>query len=594
MSIVALSKVTLLAHTDEKDRALEDLQELGCLHLIPLTAEGAQARAEGPSTQAAEALGFLLSCPVKRRQVRDPRRYDPVQVEERVSQLQDRYRTLRDERDFLIKRLEDLEPWGSFQLPPVQDLDGYRLWFYIVPLNRMRDVEATDLIWQVVNKDNRTAYVVVLSRDEPRGMPVPRTRAGRVPTVQLEERLEEVELELQDLEAERMSLTRWCYLFGRSLDLLHDRAERHRAAAQTLDLAPVFGIQAWCPTEKVKALETYAAEHGMVLQVESPEPGEEPPTLLTNPPKLSAGEDLVTFYQTPSYWTWDPSNTIFFSFALFFGMILSDAGYALVLALVALFSWRKMGRSDTGRRWRILLGALATTTFIYGALSGSWFGVAPAAGTFFARIKILDLDDYGTLMGISVVIGCLHIALANFHDARRYSGSPLALVPTGWIGVVLGGLAYFGSMQLGVPWLAPVGIGLMSVGGLLVVVFAGHGFKPLGRVAKGALALTRLTTLFGDVLSYLRLFALGLATASLAVAFNDMAMQVKDAVPGVGLFFAILVLLVGHTMNLVLGIASGFIHGMRLNVIEFFNWALNEEGRLFRPFKRKETLSWNR
>ncbi|MFZ1865610.1 MAG: hypothetical protein WAU39_15410, partial [Polyangiales bacterium] len=84
-----------------------------------------------------------------------------------------------------------------------------------------------------------------------------------------------------------------------------------------------------------------------------------------------------------------------------------------------------------------------------------------------------------------------------------------------------------------------------------------------------------------------RLFALGLASASLAIAFNTMASNTREAIPGLGLLAALIILVIGHTLNLVLAVAGGFIHGLRLNVIEFFNWGLPEEGPLFRAFKKK-------
>ena len=133
-----------------------------------------------------------------------------------------------------------------------------------------------------------------------------------------------------------------------------------------------------------------------------------------------------------------------------------------------------------------------------------------------------------------------------------------------------------------------LGGSLLVVGAILIVLFSGLGQKPLNRIGIGLLALAGITGAFGDILSYLRLFALGVASASLAVAFNDMSAQIHQSMPGVGLFFAILVLILGHSLNLLLGISSGVIHGMRLNVIEFFNWALKEEGKIFQPFHRKE------
>lgn len=126
----------------------------------------------------------------------------------------------------------------------------------------------------------------------------------------------------------------------------------------------------------------------------------------------------------------------------------------------------------------------------------------------------------------------------------------------------------------------------MVIGALLIIVFSAPNEKPLARFLQGLLGLTRLSGVMGDILSYLRLFALGLGSASLSIEFNRMAVGVYEGYAGVGLVFAILILLLGHSVNLILGVASGVIHGLRLNVIEFFNWGLAEEGTLYKPFKQ--------
>ena len=107
----------------------------------------------------------------------------------------------------------------------------------------------------------------------------------------------------------------------------------------------------------------------------------------------------------------------------------------------------------------------------------------------------------------------------------------------------------------------------------------------------GFMGLTRVTSAFGDILSYLRLFALGLASASLAIAFNDLAQTAREGLGGFGILVALVVLVVGHTLNFVLAIVSGFVHGLRLNLIEFFNWSVTEEGRPFEAFSRNENTS---
>ena len=110
----------------------------------------------------------------------------------------------------------------------------------------------------------------------------------------------------------------------------------------------------------------------------------------------------------------------------------------------------------------------------------------------------------------------------------------------------------------------------------------------LWRLVDGLQGLLGITGAFGDVLSYMRLFALGLASASLAITFNDLAAGVHQALPGIGLLAAILIVAVGHTLNLGLSLMSGVVHGLRLNFIEFYKWGLPEEGKSFRRFGRKE------
>ncbi len=595
MSITPLVKVTLVGHESGKADVLADLQELGCLHLIPLTPEGEPTSEEGASREAKEALQFLASAPQRRRQVTDPSSFDALGIEQRALDLQRRYFELRNERDRLESHIASMAPWGAFEFPPLEELGGQRLWFYVVPHHQMKDVPTDEgLRWEVVQRDHRFSYVVVLAETEPEAeaMPVPRTPMGGRSPRQLAERLEEVLVELDDVEAERFDLTRWCTLMARALDGLDDLAARDRAAAQTARAEPVYALQGWAPRERADEIRAYAAGHGLAIDVEEPGPGEEPPTLFENPPALRGGEDLVNFYMTPSYWVWDPSSVVFLSFAVFFAMILADAGYAAVLGAIVLAYWKKMGASETGRRWRVLLASLSGATLVYGVLVGSYFGVSPPPDSLLGRLHVLDLGDFGTMMALAIAIGALHIAYANVRDALRFRGWQQRLAPLGWAAIVLGGfcgwLGYQGASEPAVnAGIAAAGIGLVGVVG-----FSGAGEPPLKRALQGVSALTGLSSAFGDVLSYLRLFALGLASASLAQAFNGMAADVRAAVPGIGFFFGLLVLAIGHSLNFVLSLSSGFIHGLRLNVIEFFKWGVKDEGNPYRPFARKESTSW--
>jgi V/A-type H+-transporting ATPase subunit I len=658
MTIVRLERATFVGLSSDKEQLLDDLHRFGSLEIIPLGKDENAAVGGGPSSHAREALKFLLAAPQRRRQVHDRRLFDAAHVEQSALGLQSRIQSLEAERDDLVQRLRAAKPFGDFQFAPPEQMGDLRLWFYVVPHKEMAKLETTSVsaypgttafpgrrspappridglerpsyeeravseqtpriaaAWEVVARDNRFCYVVVVSNGEPENMPVPRVRIGSRSPSALARRLEEVELAIEDAQAERAYLTRWCLLFAHSLATLEDAAARAGAAQQTRDLDPLFALEAWVPCEHVDELAAYAQQRGIVFEHRPPAADENPPTLMHNAPRVEAGEDLVNFYMTPGYWTWDPSAIVFVSFAIFFAMILADAGYAAVLGLGVLWIWRKLGRPTTGdalltsaadieqgqpavprtagQRFRPILLLIVLVSLGYGVLVGSYFGLAPPPDSLPGRLHILDMNNAQLMMGISVLVGALHVILANVMDARRYADCRDGLASLGWAAAVCGGLlAAAGAAIPAVAMLKIVG-GVTAVIGLLCVAgFTARREKPLGRLIGGLLGLTKISAAFGDILSYLRLFALGLASASLATAFNDMAADIRGGLPRIGLLFALLVLLFGHALNLLLGVSSGVIHGLRLNVIEFFNWGLKDEGRRFTPFRRKEGSIWN-
>lgn len=589
MSISRLNKVTFVGLTEDRERLLQDLQNLGCLHIEPLAPEcETPAAAVGPSGGAREALQFLRAYPHRRRQSRDISRFDALEVERKTLDVRQRLLALTDERDFLIKRIQDMLPWGDFVFSPLHEMGNLRFWFYVVPHRDMPRVAELGLPYEIVKKDNRNNYVVVISENEPEGMPVNRTHTGYQPRHVLEALLEDVELAIEDVQAERAYLTRWYKLLKDNIAALEDQAALTAALNQTYTRHEMFGLRGWVPQDRLPQLTDYARRHRVHIATREAEPEENPPTCLENPSWLSAGEDLVNFYMTPGYRTWDPSPVVFISFALFFAMILADAGYALLLGILLLFFWRKMGATRAGRRFRPLCLTIVGFSLLYGMLIGSYFGVAPPTGTPLAALHVLDMSNTDLMMAISVFIGCIHVILGASMDAMRHKNLIEGLESVGWACVVMAGLVFLISTAFAPGVLKPLSVLLAGVGGLLVLLFAAPFDKPLSRLLKGLLGLTKLTGAFGDVLSYLRLFALGLASGALALEFNRMAAGIYDAMPGIGIFFGFLVLLLGHTVNLVLGLASAVIHGLRLNVIEFFNWGLKEEGWLFKPFRRHE------
>jgi V/A-type H+/Na+-transporting ATPase subunit I len=167
-------------------------------------------------------------------------------------------------------------------------------------------------------------------------------------------------------------------------------------------------------------------------------------------------------------------------------------------------------------------------------------------------------------------------------------------LPIGWIALGLGGfLTWMGfSAASAALLLKPVGLVVLILGGAGVMWYTKIDPVWWKRLLGGFNSVPRLSGIFGDTLSYLRLFALGLAGASLSMIFNDLSAKIDAAVPGIGILLALLILAFGHVLNFVLSLMGAVIHGLRLNYIEFFNWSLSEEGYLFKAFARKEKVAW--
>ncbi len=597
MSIAQMTHVVLCGMAEEKAEVIAGLQELGCLHLVPLREVGPLEPTGAAERRRADAAWrHLNDAAVKRRPWPKDRPFDLEAVVAEVLANKERLRELSDRRDFLVQRIAGLEPFGDFALPPLEERRGMRLWFYDLPQRHRRALEAIDLPWAIVGQAGTRLHLAVIARDEPPAdlLPVKRTRTGPRRLSALSKELEEVEIEIERTEAERAELTRQRLALGLRLARAADADDRRAAAGMTLDRGPIFALAAWAPAACAADLIAFANARGLALRLEPPAPRDAPPTLLTEGGAFEGAADLTSFYMVPAYRSWDPSLIVFASFCLFFAMILADAGYAAVLLLGLGAFWGRISAGGAGRRLGVMMAAVFGAALVYGVLAGSYFGVAPSAGSLLGSFAVIDVGDFQTMMAVSVIIGVLHISLACCQVALRNPGTPIMGQKLGWVAVTWGGLLM---------WLAPSALAgalpwVLLIGGLVTVFLAAALARPaytavdwLWRLADGLLGLTGLTGLFGDVLSYMRLFALGLASGSLAATFNRIAAQMAEEVPGGGVALALLVLIFGHAVNLALGILSGVVHGLRLNFIEFFNWGLSEEGYPFKAFAHRETAT---
>jgi V/A-type H+-transporting ATPase subunit I len=589
MSIRPLVSVSLAVERSKRQALVDALQGLGVAHIRPLTLgeqDESDAKPVIDPEQLTQALRYLEGAAHKRRQ----QVLLPSEVNERLTNIlkhQIQRGALKARLDFLNQRIKSLAPWGDFEWPPLEALSGYRLWFYRIPARQMKHLETLELPWQEVHRTPDLHYIVVLSKDEPgeHALPVPRTHTGPVRLSELKAEKEQCLDHLEQMDAERSSLTRWYDALQNTRSRIQDDAQKAAVLKHALNRSGFTGLSFWMDPLHASALSPLCDHFNAACVVSDVKAGDHPPTLLSNPSFFAGGQAAVQFFQTPGYRSWDPSRVVFFSFALFFALIVSDFGYAAVMAAgLGLFTPR-LQQGEKSRRMLGLLWVMIAMAMVWGALVGSYFGYEPQGGVL-DTLHVLDLHDFNSMIALSVTLGVGHLVIANAMMAWVHRRGRRRWASVGWCLVLMASLlSYLISPQ-------PVLWGVMLVGLVMIVLYSSQEARLSKRLLGGAMSLTKLTTLLGNALSYLRLFALGLASASMALTFNQLAGQVVDQLPGIGLVLAGFILLLGHLLNFALTVVSGVIHGLRLNLIEFFNWSLAEEGYAFEPFRKQEVTRW--
>lgn len=590
MSIVTVNKVSLIGLAVEHTVWLEPLQAMGNFHIIESSKPGKSTSVEvAMPERAQEALRYLLE---------DKQQLTPWELSQAdnlniiidtILGNKAKKRELEDLRDDYLQFIHVRDDWGDFIFPDLEKLGGFRLWFYIIPTTKLEKMQDCPHAWEVVKQEYGKSYTIVFSQTEPTKLDVPfeRTRTGYKSLAQLKSELIEVERSLDVNALERTSMTRWIQVLANHLNAVIDKAELGKATNEfTIDDELCY-LQGWVPNEHIDEVKQFCSDRNIACLIEAVADDEAPPTLLKNPEYLSGARQLVQFFQTPGYRTWDPTPVVFVSFNLFFAMILSDAGYALILGVVLLMTRNRLKPQNIGI-YRLFQSVVASS-LLWGILVGSYFGTAPPETHPLSIFNVVDINNFDAMINLSIAIGVIHLLTALACSARAKASGWLALANVGWmLTFCLASAEYYWEIGLEFIWL----------GLLMVFVFSSD--RPLGSIKNlllrsldGLKALTGLSKGFGDVLSYMRLFALGLSSAQLAITFNGIAGSLAAEIPGIGMFLAFLVLLVGHSLNLLLGVMSGVIHGMRLNLIEFLNWGVDAEGYPFKPLAKQEDKRWN-
>ena len=512
-------------------------------------------------------------------------------------------------RNAAEKEMRSRLPWGDFDKARLDSLDalGYTVRYYMVPAKKYSEDWAQLYPLEVICQDKaNVCFVTICPKGEEYALPVDPVTAPEGSWKQSEDEIKELNARIINTKGallkykESIPVIESAYKKGLvDLDMYLAKASTESAADNMLNV-----LEGFAPVENDGLLCSSFDEMGVLYIKEDAKEEDNPPIKLKNNRFVKMFESLTGMYGMPDYGEYDPTPVVSIFFLLFFAMCLGDAGYGLVLILVGLAlnkGWLKISMFDG---LGSLIATLGAATAVVGGALGTFFGMSiinlvpdgTAVKSYYEFVGSNIPTPMGELpfqMLLALGIGVFHICLAMIIKAVGYTkrfGIKENIATWGWLILIVGGLivALLGVGKLisaeAIKW-AVIVIGAVSA--LAIYIFNTPGRNPLINVGAGLWDTYNMATgILGDVLSYIRLFALGLAGGMLGAAFNDLGTMVLGD-GGIGWVFFILILLIGHVLNLLMSCLGAFVHPLRLNFVEYFkNSGYEGKGKTYKPLTK--------
>lgn len=635
--IVDLHKYLIFGNAQEIDKFFDLAQRGGFLEFIGLSHKKSL---ELPET----AKKLIAAIKIAKHHIIHPEEapyLDPEKIADKLLHLHAEQEKALEEQRLLNIEIARVAAFGDFNRRELDEieLDSRRVFQFFCRKSDLAHqiVIPPELIYVATEYD--LDYFVAIQKEKTQFPKMIEIVIDR-PVGELREALLKVREDLIDIEKDLRFYSNALNLLQNGLiDLLNSHHLRLAKHDVTISLTnSLFAIEAWVPKTRLKALHGLLSSVNVDCEPIAIESHDRVPTYMENKGVAKIGEDLVHIYDTPASTDKDPSLWVLCSFAIFFAMIIADAGYGLIYFLLAIvLKWKAPQNNNLVRRFTKLIFILSSCCILWGVFTASFFGLQIGPDNPFRKLSFIhslatikaeyhmkakdetykeiiaeypaaasaqnghDLFLKGTkeidgivkyevqeefydnlLMELSLLIGVIHVSLSFLrYIFRNFSG-------LGWIVFMIGGYLYFPTYLkatsilnfmgwVSVPVAASVGLQLIYVGPAIVFILS----LVQGKRWMAFHELTNGIQVFSDVLSYLRLYALALAGMVMASTFNEMGEKV-------GVFGGIFIILIGHTINMGLSVMAGAIHGLRLNFLEWYRYSFEGGGRLFNPLRLRK------
>ena len=591
--ISQMKKYTFLVFHRDYDAFLEQLREKGVVHIT----EKADGLADNEELQAA-----LVQADELRRIIRAGA---PDQ--------------LMQERAALLSRIHETElemkrvaVWGDFRKERFDELQraGYRLRFFSCAKSAFREEWGVS----VAEKDGRIYFVEISQEgDQLRDLNewAQEERLGDKCAAELQQDITNLNglLVAQDARIEVWQQTELPNVKAQ-LEEVRRQIDWKRVNLNTQSLAEgsLKLLEGFCPADQAEALNDMLNKAEVYYEETDPEETDATPIKLKNNKFIQMFESLTKMYGMPAYSEFDPTAILGPFFILFFALCIGDAGYGLLLILTGYLLKAGKLKIEMFDGMGPIIMALGIGSTIVGYLMGTFFGVDLFLLESFPEwakacmVKNLGnpADDYkiagyDVMMVAALVIGIVHICLAMVVKCVCYTkrfGFKQTISSWAWLLLILGGLITVVLAMTNLVSLEATKIMLIAIGAvsaLGIYIFNTIGRNPLVNIGAGLWDTYNMATgIMGDVLSYIRLYALGLAGGMLGAAFNQLATMVLGETPNVGTWIGfLLIVIIGHVLNLLMACLGAFVHPLRLTFVEYFkNAGYEGSGKEYAPFKK--------